>query len=405
MKNVLTGAERVFLVKGEAGTGKTFTLMQLAKHAKVAYTAPTNKAVTNFLSAGANPSDCMTIYKMLGLALIENEGESRIEKKTMAKYNGYEYIVIDECSMLTPEVCEHIKKARNYVKVIFSGDKAQSLPVGIPFVSPSFGMTEITLALTEQMRQQSGEQENPLKGLLAIMRDCVDNADMDEYDMVKAIKDYGTRIIKGNPTHGIYLCKDRADFEQKSIAMSKKYGYGYQLIAYHNAAVDFYNKNIRKLHADQSKQYSVGEHIIFNAPYAGGAYYNGQVVEIEKIEEKQEVIFVGMESVETDCLLINDKIICAKNRLEYKEFLKYYADMARSKAKGYSWKQYYSIKEQFADLSHCYAITVLKSQGSTYDNVGVNISDILTAVSSSQEKKCNIYTALSRPKYLAIAYC
>jgi hypothetical protein len=57
---------------------------------------------------------------------------------------------------------------------------------------------------------------------------------------------------------------------------------------------------------------------------------------------------------------------------------------------------YYQILDQFADINYGYCITVHKSQGSTYDNVFVDINNILTTkIDDSQKTKC-LYTAITR---------
>ena len=57
---------------------------------------------------------------------------------------------------------------------------------------------------------------------------------------------------------------------------------------------------------------------------------------------------------------------------------------------------YYQILDVFADINYGYCMTVHKSQGSTYDNVYVDINNILTVkIDDSQKTKC-LYTAITR---------
>ena len=55
---------------------------------------------------------------------------------------------------------------------------------------------------------------------------------------------------------------------------------------------------------------------------------------------------------------------------------------------------YYQIIDMFADISYGYCITVHKSQGSTYNNVFVDVSNIVQ-YNDNQIKNC-LYTAITR---------
>jgi exodeoxyribonuclease-5 len=68
-----------------------------------------------------------------------------------------------------------------------------------------------------------------------------------------------------------------------------------------------------------------------------------------------------------------------------------------SKEASAAWKNYYSFQQEFANVAYNYAITVHKSQGSTYDRCFVVTSDI-TRNRNVRERNRLMYTALSRPK-------
>lgn len=60
------------------------------------------------------------------------------------------------------------------------------------------------------------------------------------------------------------------------------------------------------------------------------------------------------------------------------------------------WSQYNEIFiGPFANLNYGYAITIHKSQGSTYENVFVDISDIFDNLNCDEIKRC-IYTSVTR---------
>ena len=60
------------------------------------------------------------------------------------------------------------------------------------------------------------------------------------------------------------------------------------------------------------------------------------------------------------------------------------------------WKDFYAFKEFFADVSYAYALTVHKSQGSTFSNVFVVDPDIDQNKKVIEKNRIK-YVAYSRP--------
>lgn len=176
--------ERSYGLYGYAGTGKTTIIVEILSFLlknklikSVAFTAPTNKAVTvikskfrNYLKEIFNvffPNaeltsnfsfdevldklyevgvkiDFITIHKLLKFEKdISLEGDfTFIKSNEGSLISNYEVVIIDECSMISIDIAEHIyneirlkpiKASDNYKKipkVIFLGDPAQLPPVG-----------------------------------------------------------------------------------------------------------------------------------------------------------------------------------------------------------------------------------------------------------------------------------
>ena len=155
---------------GFAGTGKTFTLQRVAqyllsKRKKVCFTAPTHKAV-QVLKRMSNDLDisvtCMTIHKLLGLS-IERNHDGRQVLQSNGSDNSYKYdlIVVDECSMITAQLMGFIPQ-RTDTKFLFTGDPCQLPPVEneapngeeTPFtnLSPTFTSIALYWTLTDVVR-------------------------------------------------------------------------------------------------------------------------------------------------------------------------------------------------------------------------------------------------------------
>lgn len=155
---------------GFAGTGKTFTLQRVAqylisKRKKVCFTAPTHKAV-QVLKRMSTDLDisvtCMTIHKLLGLS-IERNHDGRQVLQSNGNDNSYKYdlVVLDECSMVTAQLMDFIPQ-RTDTKFLFTGDPCQLPPVDneaptgedTPFtkLSPTFTSIALYWTLTDVVR-------------------------------------------------------------------------------------------------------------------------------------------------------------------------------------------------------------------------------------------------------------
>jgi exodeoxyribonuclease-5 len=77
--------------------------------------------------------------------------------------------------------------------------------------------------------------------------------------------------------------------------------------------------------------------------------------------------------------------------------LKTIAEKAKVMTKRNAWSKYYKLLERYADVNYNYALTIHKSQGSTFDNVIVINCDI-ERVPNVIERNKLLYTAITRAK-------
>jgi len=170
--------DSVYVLKGWAGTGKTFCVSLLVRYAlevihpthnwyKIAVTGPTNKSVRVIKKTSGlrNPRvSFQTIHKLLGLTeKITNEGKQEFVNQGEFKpqINSVKLLIIDEVSMLNDDLFHEILKYRSKIKIICMGDPAQIPPVGkpdcIPFREELADYYKIkTLDLKQIMRQKEG---------------------------------------------------------------------------------------------------------------------------------------------------------------------------------------------------------------------------------------------------------
>jgi len=159
--------------------------------------------------------------------------------------------------------------------------------------------------------------------------------------------------------------------------------------------------------------------LIFNVPYKSDYFTNEEIlVNDYTIEDK---IFRYPSAPETarmtDTFNFKDVIlkcyvICKEDKEDvlviheaseqaYKEVMK----LIRKNISSFliTWKHYFEFQEQFADMKYNHALTVHKSQGSTYKQVIVNIKNIKRNRNKSEQEKM-LYTAITRTAELLILY-
>jgi len=76
---------------------------------------------------------------------------------------------------------------------------------------------------------------------------------------------------------------------------------------------------------------------------------------------------------------------------ENERFEKTCGDLAKSK----NWKAFWDLKQRFGQLKYSYCLTVHKAQGSTFENVFVDVNNLLTN-RTVRERNQLLYVAATR---------
>ena len=202
-------------------------------------------------------------------------------------------------------------------------------------------------------------------------------------------------------------------------------------LAYTNDEVDKINKKVRERIYGTPNKIEEKETLVFNAPYKDDYFTNQELlVKSTRVMEKTFQFLSnkdGVEHSETNpmyqhitlkCYSINpiyveenafsnagwvDTIIVVHEDSE-KDF-EALVKLLKNKAKiaEIGWKDYFEFIEQFADLKYNHATTIHKSQGSTYQQVIVNIRN-LRICRNQKESLRLLYTAVTRASELLILY-
>jgi hypothetical protein len=441
--------DRVYVLKGWAGTGKTFCMSVLIRYIlevmhknnkwyKVAVTGPTNKSVRVIKKASSISNSRVvfqTIHKLLGLTeRITHDGQQEFvaDKGFTPQINSISLLIIDEVSMLNDELFEEILLYRDKIKIICMGDPAQIPPVGkpdcIPFREELAEKYRIdTLDLKKIMRQKEG---NPIIESSIKIRTNI-GAYHSPVDPITNLLENGEGIefidISDKNVRAEFPNILTKYFKSEEFENDSEYT---KIIAWRNKTVSTMNDLVRRIiFGDESLESKIlpKEKLIANNPIIRDKSVlfttNEEfTVESYKVKEHEctfpylDVLDVTLKYYQTVVKYYDDdedafkfsmiKILHEDSQSAFDMIssnLKKYAIRIGGKDK--SWIKYYDFLRSFDDVSYAYSITAHKSQGSTYKYSFVFEDDIdlNNDVVERNRIKYTAYTRASKKLYVVKA--
>lgn len=404
MQAFLDSDERMFLLEGQAGTGKTTCINWLLSITGVnaVLTAPTNKATkvlkdTNRIH-GSGSVECKTIYSLLGLRVAKDSEFVRVEPVGESDAMLYELVVVDEGSMVNDALFGFADDASwEGVKFLFMGDPLQLPPVSEDSSKAMQLLGKATLTKVER-------HDNQILTLATHLRKC-----MQEGEKLAFKTDHN------GEGEGVY-CVNYKKFLRllQKAATSETYLNNpkeLRCIAWRNSQVGDYNAVIRRdvygEQADTSK-FLVDERVIAAHPIIdilGGdsdllmttdeeaTVQSVEIIQHPKFEDlkcyhlRLEPDFQSADAV--DAFVIHED-----SEKAYGKMLGNLSESARNKSG--SWGSFWAAKnELFMDIRPCHAITAHRSQGSTYQTVFVDVEDIMSNRNKEEALRC-LYVACTR---------
>ena len=380
----LISDDNFFVIKGAAGTGKSFLIRHLLEtfHAKykayclllekdakpfdIRITATTNKAVSvvqefleDLLRVSPNMDIC-TIYSLLGLKVNNNTKTGKTEL-TYNKHNASAsfapdvtpLVFIDEAFFIGEDlhkIISSVLKDQANAKIVYIGDEYQLAPVGQD-ASPIDGITCEKASLTEVMRNSGHILYSGTK-----FRQTVEDG------IFKPIEYNGTDVVHANGTDFQQLVEQSFSDPGWNTGVSK-------ILAWTNARVQEYNQHIRQS-MNRPVMLEQGEAVVTNIFIKGNTNFSRSVdseVEITRVDP----VPVTQYGVQGRMLELDGDYVgfMPDNFQEVK-------DLLNKLAKDKDWKKFFEIKENWLDLRAAYASSIHKSQGSTYDTVFLDLTDI-----------------------------
>lgn len=367
-------------ISGKPGTGKSYFVKEIIPQLirgkyEYALTATTNKAAA--VIGG------VTTYSFFGLRVTFKEGDYVINDSNLKRiYNTV--IVVDEASMLDWELFKIITTSVVRCKFIFVGDMNQ-----LPAIKGGINVFEKypVVELTDVVRQKKEDLINVIdKARNNIKKACI--------------------MDKIQESNNIHILKTKDEVAE----VIKKFGYKDKILAYTNATVIAYNKWFREL-TGRSPELQLGD-LVVNKTYCSSyvnpsfSMYAEQEGIISDVSEPM-ILDLNTRQVYEDELFEDVAEIPFKVRKVYLMDCEYpfliaedaglHRTLLKATAKEKNWKDHFFLKERISDLRDNMACTVHASQGSTYNNVFIDLRDIKTCRAMSVKTRL-IYVALSRAK-------
>jgi exodeoxyribonuclease-5 len=444
------GDDSVYVLKGWAGTGKTYCVSVLVRYVlevihpthnwyRIGVTGPTNKSVRVIKKTSGlrNPRvTFQTIHKLLGLTeritkdgLQEfvNQGDFQPKIKTV------KLLIIDEVSMLNDDLFQAVIKYRDKIKIICMGDPAQIPPVGRPDCIPfreelAEGYRIKTLNLKQIMRQK--EDNAIIESSVAIRSDL--GRSQNPVEPVTKLNSKGEGIeflnLNNSEIRKGFSERLREYFVTEDFKNDSEYA---KIIAWRNKTVATMNDVIRRvIYGDEAlgSKILVGEKLIANSPIIQGetvVLNTNEEFTVESFSVKRDDLryqisdhpdadplsislnyydtVVSYIDDEDDKIKVNIEILHEDSEDEFKKLANIFKLRAiEKKGKDKSWIIYYNFLRKYADVNYGYCITAHKSQGSTYNTTFVLEDDIDMNwdIVERNRIKYTAYTRSSRKLYV-----
>lgn len=425
MDEFIKSDETSMTLSGYAGTGKTSLMEILAKKATkdgvpIKFSASTNKAAAVLKSKVSKIGyTADTLNKVFGISVEVDSSKPYDAKNLVTKLKDAQVwwgttVIIDEASMINEKnykILTDIAK-ENGLKIIFVGDKAQLAPVKENKISPVFRSTNTKcVELTKVERTDDN----------AILKEATNLRNNQPLSMESSFNDEGK---------GVAFTKDNqtaSDVIKYYVGQIKNNPDSFKILAYTNAAVANYNERVRRLLGYQGETPNVGEPMM---GYANWGYdyrrktyqfINSEAYTVTKVDVPKQVSFnIQGNNIKLTIIPITLKDSLGESRTfnyidikgnaanrETVAFLGALKNKLWAKAMSvskYARIQYYKTINQIDEylfvnddikeggrtlvakvIDFGYAMTVHKSQGSTFTNVLMDENDISKARNAVEE--------------------
>ncbi len=420
--------DRIFMLRGYAGTGKTTIISSLVKSIwkikrSAVLLAPTGRAAKVISSYSSQQA--ATIHREIYYPKSQGSGNVSFSLKVNKHRNSL--FIVDEASMIPDVVADNKMFGGNgsllddlieYVynglgcKLIIIGDTAQLPPVKLD-VSPALDaaligqryLKEVTDIELDEVKRQSVES-----GILynaTQIREFIEQDDPNFKFNVAPFTDI-QRLIDGHEIlETVMSAYDNQGHEETAIIVRS------------NKRANLYNQQIRSRILFRESELSTGDYLMvvknnyhwLDSTSDAGFIANGDIIEVLEIFDFKNIYDFKFANVKVrmvdypkakpfETTLLLDTLTSESPSLTYEQSNKLYQEVRMDYLKLPKWKQYKEIKanQYFNSLQvkFSYAITCHKSQGGQWENVIVEQPYLPEG--PSKEYLRWLYTAVTRAK-------
>ena len=426
MSDFINSDETTMTLSGYAGTGKTSLMEMLAKkmrqqHKRIVFSATTNKAAAVLKSRVQKSGfDAYTLNKVFGINVEVDSNQAynarnliNVLKESELVCPG-DVVVIDEASMINEEnykVLNQVAKDRG-LKIIYVGDEAQLAPVNETQISKVFRNGDgkvIRLTQVERtddnaiLKEATALRENkPLSGESSFNNKGEGVAYI-KPENKKEIGNIVKHFVKGledNPNYFRILAYTNAAISKYNTAVRNTLGYtdfipktGEPMTGYTNWGYNYKTKSYRFINSESYKVVKV------NKPKTVSIFVNGQNIQMTSIPITLEDSMGNRDTFDYMDIKGNQENLQAARILAQEKARLW--DVARKtvgrEAKAKVYQQINAIDEflfvndniienkrtlQPKTIDFGYALTIHKSQGSTFTHVLMDDIDVSKASGS-----------------------
>lgn len=432
IKQFIQGEDLAFVLSGSAGTGKSLLIKYITDwldsiHKRYCLCAPTHKAA--LVIEQYSKKSAITLHSLLAMSpkldilhldfneLEFNSGESK-------EIPSHGIVICDEASMINDDLFDFLlKKCKDFnAKVLFVQDPCQIQPVKQETRS-KVNSLENQFILTEVFRQSE-------KSALLPVLDTLRSTSIPSFDT--SIKDEGSVVCTSEISEfsRFFISEFKKGISNSDILHTK-------VLAYTNDRINKYNEVIHKLLFRDNKEY---HHLGFLTGYSnitrnGVKFWNSMDYIIITEPEEVDINIPNFGTLPGYTLVLYDSLLKTSNPInmlskkisaDYFESLASQIEYLRLTAcdekspykRKLAWNKYFMTTDSFCSpidlyfmnrlifkksFDHGYAVTVHKSQGSSYNNVCIDMKDINKRKDSEEHRQLQ-YVALSRARQNVYIY-